>query len=110
MSTQPIQPGHPRMGIPDDKMGAYAVPLKQEINGEIREAVVVVIYPPTALRDAPLEVIESFVAMRKKNLLATIAEEIYRSYTSDPADATGTRNIAELLTKHADAVSRGDRP
>lgn len=94
------------MGIPDDKTGMFAVPLKQEIEGEIREAVVVIIYPPTALRDAPLPVIEEFVAARKKNFLTSIAQEIYRSYTSDPVDAASTRNIAEALTRHANAMSK----
>jgi hypothetical protein len=104
-----IDPTHPRLGIPDDRMGAYSTPLKTEINGEVREAVVIILYPPTALRDAPLEVIEHFVSMHKKSMLSTIAQEIYKSYTSDPVDATGARNIAEALTKHAEAISKGAR-
>jgi hypothetical protein len=101
-------PAHPRMGVPDDKMGMYAIPLQERApdTGEIRQAIVVIVYPPTALRDAPREVIEVFVAARKRGILASIVDEIYRSYTSDPVDAASTRNIAEALTRHADSMRR----
>lgn len=99
----------PRMGVPPDKMGMFTMPVQQpgEGPGEVRQAVVIIMYPPEGLRDAPRHVIEQVVAARKANILASIVDEIFKSYTSDPADPTTARVLGETLIRHADAQRRG---
>lgn len=109
----------PRSAANDEQRGGGAVEAHQSAlrvthlkqpdpsTGEIREAVVLILYPPTELRDAPREVVEHVVMRQKASLLASIVEEIYRSFTSDPVDGAAARNIADALNRHADTQRQG---
>lgn len=102
MSEIPITHGHPRLGVPDDRMGVTATPLLQP-NGRV--AVMLMIIPPVQLKDAPRDVVEAYVAAHKKSILASIVDEVFRSYTSDPLDGTAARNVAEALVRHAESLT-----
>lgn len=88
-----------RLGVPPDKFGAYSVPL----NEGKRVSVALFLFPPEALRDAPFQVVEEMVQQNAPGLLAVLAQEIYRSYTSDPVDPVVAQQLGETLQAHAKA-------
>ncbi len=98
----PIDTSDPRGGAPADKMAMAALPLLTE---DKRQAVVLLFYPPEALRDASIDDIRTVVNGSGAGILETIAQEVYKAYTSDPLDGAGARNIADALAAHARAVN-----
>src|SRR4051812_7851168 len=106
VSERDTDPTDPRLGTPPDKFGMAARPL---LTADRRQAVMLMLFPPEALRDAPLDVIELVIAQQGQGLLKSIALEIYKSYTSDPLDAAAARTVSEALQAHADALTTGGR-
>lgn len=92
-------PNDPRMGVPPDKMGAFFLPLKEDK----RQGVMVVVFPPEELRDAPYEVVEAFVLSRGQNMLRSIAQEIHRGFTSEPPSLADLQTQVEHLQRYVDA-------
>jgi hypothetical protein len=90
-----------RMGAPPDKTAMQAMPALAL--DEQRHAVVIMLYPPEQLRDASREMIREVFLRQRNTLVEGLAEEVYKSYTSDPIDPAAARNVAEALTKHAAA-------
>jgi hypothetical protein len=76
VNSRELDPKDPRMGTPPDKFGMHATPL---LGPDRRQAVMLMLFPPEALRDQPLEVIERVIAGQAQGLLKTIAFEIYKS-------------------------------
>lgn len=101
-----VQKDAPRLGVPPDKFGMLSLPLLTE---DRRQAVMLMIFPPEALRDQPLDVIELAIAAQARGLLKSIALEIYKSYTSDPLDPAGARNVSEALARHAEQLGSTPR-
>lgn len=97
-------PKDPRLGTPPDKFGALAQPV---LTADRRQSVMILLFPPEALRDQPLPVIEQVIAGQARGILKTIAQEIYRSYTSDPVAPDAARTAGEALLAHADAMKHG---
>jgi hypothetical protein len=92
------------MGVPPDKFGTYSVPVMQP---DRRQAVIMMLFPPEALRDQPLDVIREVVTRGSAGLLETIALEIYKAFTSDPVDGAAARTISEAFAAHADSLRKG---
>lgn len=106
ISKPDVNPTDPRLGVPPDKFGMHSTPL---LTADRRQAVAIMLFPPEALRDQPLSVIEQVIAQQANGILKSIAMEIYRSYTSDPLDATAAANLATALQGHADAIAKGGK-
>ena len=58
VTTGKLDPKDPRGGVPAEKFGTVAMPLRTP---EKRQAVMLMLYPPEALRDQPLDVIEAAI-------------------------------------------------
>lgn len=101
MSTQPIDPNDIRLGVPPEKFGALAQHFAQP--GAGRVAVMLMLFPPVALRDADRATVLAAVFGSGTAILYTIADEIYKSYTSDPLDNTATQNLITALQGHLKA-------
>lgn len=102
-----VNPTDPRLGVPPDKFGMHATPL---LTADRRQAVAIMLFPPEELRDQPLAVIEQVIARQSQGILKSIALEIYKSFTSDPLDATGAANIAQALLGHVEGMAKGAKP
>ena len=50
---------------------------------------------------------EAVIHARKKNILAGIVDEIFRGYVTEPTTAAAALNIADALTRHANALRGG---
>lgn len=104
MAEREIDPTAARLGVPPDKFGLYAQPLR---TADRRQAVMLMVFPPEELRDQPLPVVEAVLMRQGDALLRTIALEIYKSYTSEPVDQVAARMLSEALAAHADSMRTG---
>jgi hypothetical protein len=86
-----------REGAPEKKFAMRVVRLPQD--RDHRGGVMMLLFPPTGLRDASLETIRTFLGSQAHSLISGIANEIYKSYTSDPVDTTALRNLQTILNK-----------
>lgn len=62
-----------------------------------RTSVILLITPPEALRDAPLDTIRAVITQQGPELLEMIAQEIRRWFTSAPLDPEQAARFAEAL-------------
>lgn len=104
LSSAKVDRGDHRLGVPADKFGMTGMPV---LLPDRRQAVMLMIFPPEALRDAPLDVIEQVVANGAQGTLKAIAAEIHKSFTSDPVDAASARNLISALEGHIQAIAGG---
>lgn len=107
VTSHPTQPGAPRLGVPEDKMGTAAgIPF---LTPDKRQGVLLMLFPPEQLRDQPLDVIEQVIARQSQGLMKTIALEIYKSFTSDPVDVSAAQNVISAMQGHVEAMRQGGR-
>lgn len=104
--SAPIDPADPRLGVPPEKFGMKGTPFQTP---ERRQAVMLILFPPEALRDQPYEVVEAAVFATGAGLLRGVAREIYQAYTSDPISEAATRHLIEAFQGHLEAQQRGGR-
>jgi hypothetical protein len=107
MTKKPVEPNDPRLGTPPDKLGMHATPLQ---TADRRQAVMIMLFPPEQLRDAPYADVLGFVFGHGTSILHSIAQEIHQSYTSEPLDLAPTQNVIKALQEHVDAQQRGKQP
>jgi hypothetical protein len=107
LHSRDVDPAKPRYGVPADKFGMSATPPFLTPDG--RQGVMLLLFPPEELRDQSLETIELVVSANGKGLLKSVALEIYKSFTSDPIDASNAQNVITALQSHVNELKERGR-